>query len=56
MRGTWLGVDIYEDRLMSDGEGSFIQIRGCFPYDLAVPLKDFKQGSNKVGIIIERIK
>lgn len=40
---------------MSEGEVSFIQIRG-FPYDLAVPLKDFKQGSNKVGIIIEWIK
>lgn len=37
MRGAWLGVGIYEDRLMSDGEGSFIQIRGCFPYALAVP-------------------
>lgn len=24
-----------------------------FPTDLAVPLKDLKQGSNKIGVILE---
>lgn len=40
---------------MSDGKGFCMEIR-VFPMDLAVPLKDFKQGSNKIGFIIQWIK
>lgn len=51
------GVGRYEGRLISDSKGSFMHIRVFFsPASSAVPLKDFKRGSNKIGFIVEQIK